>query len=77
MVLRLASDCAVADREPGVVKLFRRQLQTPPRPSRGAARCCGRNSRARLVSGVVDDEALGMLVVQGGASLRAAGIGQA
>ena len=35
----------------------------------------GRNSRARLVSGVVDDEALGMLVVQGGA--RAAGIGQA
>jgi hypothetical protein len=29
MVLRLPSDRAVADREPGVVKLFGRQLQTP------------------------------------------------
>jgi hypothetical protein len=75
--MSLASDRAVADREPGVVMiLFRRQPQTPPRPSSGAARCCGRDSRARLVSGVVDDEALGMLVVQGGASLRAAGMGQ-
>jgi hypothetical protein len=31
---------------------FRRQLQTPLRPNRGAARRCGRNSRALLVSGV-------------------------
>jgi hypothetical protein len=35
MVLSLASDRAVADREPGLVKLFRRQLQNPPRPERG------------------------------------------
>jgi hypothetical protein len=37
---------------------------------------CGRNSRAPSVSGVVDHEVVGMLVIQGGASLGEAGKGQ-
>jgi hypothetical protein len=45
-------------------------------PASSEQRCgslCDRNSRALLVCGVVDDEVV--LVIQGGASLRAAGTG--